>query len=95
MVVTGAILPAPSSFDGAPPTGTLAPPGPPRWRQRAFYDFLKDICILASGPAVIRLPIWRAVHLAGRDTTIGKALQSGAPQELAALEAILKAKLGP
>ena len=80
-------------FSGSPPVGTLEPPGPPRWRQRAFYDFLKDIVALASGPRVVRLPIWQTVQLAGRETTIGQALQAGSPAELTALADIIEAKL--
>ena len=38
--------------------GDLDGAGAPRWRQRAFYDFIKDLAPLAIDLAMARLSIW-------------------------------------
>jgi hypothetical protein len=63
-------------FGPSPPRGIHGGAGPARWRQRAFYDFLKDIAVLCGGPLVVRLSIYDRVLLLGRKMTIGKALTS-------------------
>lgn len=36
-------------------------PGAPRWKQRAFYDFVKDLSPLAIGVAVVRVSVWDTI----------------------------------
>jgi hypothetical protein len=40
------------------PQGELEGLGSPRWRQRAMYDFMKDLGPLAGFPRVARISIW-------------------------------------
>ncbi len=35
--------------------------GAPRWKQRAFYDFIKDLSPLLIGVSVVRIAIWDLV----------------------------------
>jgi hypothetical protein len=42
---------------GSQPTD-LSGGGAPRWKQRAFYDFVKDLCPLLVGVSVARVAIW-------------------------------------
>lgn len=42
---------------GAPP-GNLGGGGAPRWKQRAFYDFVKDLSPLLIGVRLARVSVW-------------------------------------
>ncbi len=48
-------------FGKAAPNRTLTGNGSPRWKQRAFYDFLKDLTPKTGGPVVIRVSIYDTV----------------------------------
>jgi hypothetical protein len=48
-------------FGQAGPEGELSGPGAPRWRQRAFYDFIKDLTPFTGGAGVVRVSIWDAI----------------------------------
>ena len=50
-------------FGPASPLGDLRPPGAPRWKQRAFYDFLKDLAPEITGTSVARISIWETVEV--------------------------------
>jgi len=60
--------------------------GAPRWKQRAFYDFVKDLSPLLVGVQVVRISVWDRVpgvehRLVGetfeaRDTTAASAILS-------------------
>jgi hypothetical protein len=56
---------APGSLDGI---------GPSRWKQRAFYDFIKDISPVSLGIPAARLSIWDVIDVAGRAVSIGQVL---------------------
>lgn len=62
-------------FNNSPPPGQLVGAGPSRWRQRAFYDFLKDVTPLALKFPVVRLAIWDKIEIEGQCFTIGSALK--------------------
>jgi hypothetical protein len=69
----------------------LAGPGSPRWRQRAFYDAVKDLSPLTIGVTVARIAIWDEVVLDGVTRTVHQVLAS--PSEavrLALLELVRK-----
>lgn len=62
-------------FGPPSPPSVLDGLGSPRWKQRAFYDAVKDIAALQSQtPRLCRLSIWDRVG----ETTIGDALAGGA-----------------
>ncbi len=63
-------------FGLSPQQGQLIGLGPARWRQRAYYDFLKDVCYLINGTRVARLSIWDSVHCSSNSLTV-KQLLSG------------------
>jgi hypothetical protein len=52
-------------------------PGSPRWKQRAFYDFLKDLAPLCGIGSLARVSVWDEIPgCNGR--TLGPALTEGA-----------------
>lgn len=63
-------------FDNSPPPGQLIDAGPARWRQRAFYDFLKDIVPLVLRFPVVRLAIWDSIEIDGEPCTLERALRN-------------------
>lgn len=63
--------------------------GASRWKQRAFYDFVKDLSPLVIGSNVVRVAIWDTVSLAGRQMTVENALEySGGEARNAIIELI-------
>lgn len=42
--------------------GVLGDRGSSRWKQRAFYDFLKDLAPIFLGIPVVRISIWEQVE---------------------------------
>ncbi len=45
-------------FGDSDPEGYLGDKGSSRWKQRAFYDYLKDVSALITGIPVLRFSIW-------------------------------------
>ncbi len=45
-------------FGSAAVAGNLEGGGSPRWKQRAFYDFVKDLSPLFSGLRLARIAVW-------------------------------------
>lgn len=48
-------------FGESGPLGVIDGLGPSRWRQRAFYDFVKDAWASATRLPMLRLAVWEAV----------------------------------
>jgi hypothetical protein len=48
--------------------------GSSRWKQRAFYDFVKDLSPLVVGVAVARISIWDEVFESGQKRTVAEVL---------------------
>lgn len=44
------------------PNGVLDDIGPSRWKQRAFYDFVKDVYSYAINTSIIRISIYDIYH---------------------------------
>jgi len=61
-------------FGPPSPLGILEGAGPSRWKQRAFYDFVKDAWALAIDLPMIRLTVWEVVSQDGSSLTLGQAL---------------------
>lgn len=61
-------------FGPAAPSGDLSGNGAPRWKQRAFYDFVKDISPLLIGIRIVRLSIWDSVGVKGQNILIKDAV---------------------
>lgn len=49
-------------FGPAGPRGDLSGRGAPRWKQRAFYDFIKDLAPVAANATVARLSIYETIR---------------------------------
>lgn len=49
--------------------------GAPRWKQRAFYDFVKDLSPLLIGVRVVRIAIWDKVPETSGKRTVADILQ--------------------
>ena len=53
-------------FGPSPARGEFSGHGPARWRQRAFYDFVKDLSPLIIRVPVVRIAIWDEVEEDGK-----------------------------
>jgi hypothetical protein len=58
--------------------GQLAGDGSPRWKQRAFYDYIKDLAPRTIGVPISRISIYDTVSINGARTTIDGLLTSWA-----------------
>lgn len=65
---------AESQFGPADPPGILGNRGAPRWRQRAYYDALKDLASIGKLIRLSRVAIWDQVEFAGRPTELADLL---------------------
>lgn len=45
------------------PRGDLSGNGSPRWKQRAFYDYLRDVYAMISGIPIIRISVYDKVNI--------------------------------
>ena len=63
-------------FGSAQSIGDLSGNGSPRWKQRAFYDFVKDVSQLVTNIPVVRLSIYDIVEYQGRKYKLGDLLES-------------------
>ena len=48
--------------------------GAPRWKQRAFYDFVKDFTPLILGVPMVRISIWDLIEIGGQTIKVNDAL---------------------
>jgi hypothetical protein len=60
-------------LSGSP--GDLSSEGSSRWKQRAFYDYVKDLAPLCGGPVVVRMSVWDSVTSGDESRTVGEALK--------------------
>ncbi len=65
-------------FGPAAQPGMLQGGGAPRWKQRAFYDFLKDLTSVVESRAVVRFAMWEDMPDASGDA-LGDLLLSYKP----------------
>lgn len=78
--------PSESMFGPPGAAGDLTGAGAPRWRQRAFYDAVKDfIAIEHPTLRLARLSVWDVIG----DVTLGHALGSDTPIDVDELRALL------
>jgi hypothetical protein len=69
-------------FGSASAPKVLEGHGSPRWKQRAFYDFVKDLSPLLLGVKMVRIAVWDRVN-DGIARTVQEALTQ--PTELSAI----------
>ena len=63
--------------------GDLTGNGAPRWKQRALYDFMKDLAPLAGFGTVVRVSVWDAVPVDGSDVLVESLLRGIAEKKAA------------
>tara|TARA_Y100000034_G_scaffold62733_1_gene76013 strand:- start:219 stop:863 length:645 start_codon:yes stop_codon:yes gene_type:complete len=56
--------------------GVLSGNGSPRWKQRAFYDFVKDLTPLLYDIPLVRVSIWDEINISGATYNIGQVLDN-------------------
>jgi len=79
-------------FGPSPSRGDLSGAGPARWRQRAFYDFVKDLSPLIIGVPVVRLAIWDEVLVNGRSVQFERLLSETSSEARADVVALVQAR---
>ena len=55
----------------------LSSGGAPRWKQRAFYDYIKDISPLVIKVKVARISIWDEIQVEGEMVRVSRVLDKG------------------
>lgn len=66
--------------------------GAPRWKQRAFYDFVKDLSPLVIGVTVVRVSMWDTIA-DGQDMRLVKdVLLSPSPYSSWGLAALIRSR---
>jgi len=77
-------------FGAASPPKDLGGNGSPRWKQRAFYDFIKDLSPLLIGVPVVGIAVWGTVVEGGRSRTVEEVLGEPSAASSAVLAALIK-----
>ncbi len=70
----------------------LARAGAPRWKQRAFYDFVKDLCPLVLGIKLARVAIWDSIIDGGTRRTVRDLLSRPTVTSAEALAKLVRAR---
>lgn len=93
----GGFWSSPSSikqFGPASSEGDLTPPGSPRWKQRAFYDFLKDLSPIICATPLARISIWDDVPANGVNVLVNQALLSRSLDAVPGLVTLIEERAG-
>jgi hypothetical protein len=80
-------------FGPAGEQGELSGAGSPRWKQRAFYDYVKDLAPLLVGVRVARISIWDTLDDGG-ERTVRQILSNPAPNSGQRLAELISARAG-
>jgi hypothetical protein len=62
--------------------GDLGENGSPRWKQRAFYDYLRDVVALVNRIPLIRISVYDRVITDCQINTVGSILMNGTESDL-------------
>jgi hypothetical protein len=81
-------------FGPKSPEGELTPPGSPRWKQRAFYDFLKDLSPIICSTWLARVSIWDNVTVDGTNLLVNQVLLSRSLDAVPGLVALIGQRAG-
>jgi len=73
--------------------GDLREPGPSRWKQRAYYDFIKDLSPLIIGIQVIRMSIWDCLDEDGVSRRVIDALNAPSSKTAKAILCLINSRL--
>ena len=69
-------------FGAASDKGDFSGNGSPRWKQRAFYDFCKDLAGIVAGIPIFRLSIYDVIVTQDGASELGKALERNIIEEV-------------
>lgn len=72
----------------------LNPPGSPRWKQRAFYDFLKDMAPILTETPVARIAIWDEVEADGERMRVKDVLDNRVEAATPAIIGLIERRSG-
>jgi hypothetical protein len=81
-----------SQFGDASPPRDFSGNGPSRWKQRAFYDFVKDLSPLLIAVSMARIAVWDLVTEAGAQRTVEDALKKPSAPTAVALAQLIEAR---
>lgn len=73
--------------------GVLDGNGPPRWKQRAFYDFVKDLTPLVTDVPFVRISIWDKISVNGRNVLVRDALAASDTKAGEPISELLKRRI--
>ena len=74
--------------------GDLDGAGSSRYKQRAFYDFLRDLAPWVAGTSIVRVSVWDQIELHGTTLQIGRALLAPpSPEVEEALRSLVLARV--
>lgn len=77
---------------GSPP-GQFANNGSPRWKQRAFYDFIKDAWVVVSGQPMVRIAIWDEIEEGAGRRVVQEALARPSGDTPSALAELIRKRV--
>jgi len=80
-------------FGPAGPQKDLSGHGAPRWKQRAFYDFIKDLSPRLIGVKVARVSVWDKVIESGQERLISDVLKSPSSCSGKAIAELIQARI--
>lgn len=84
-----------NQFGHSSAPGDLDPPGSSRWKQRAFYDFLKDIAPRLIGRRMARISVWDTLDVSRGSVQLNEILDApSAHNALALIVALVEARAG-
>lgn len=81
-------------FGTADSLGQLSPVGSPRWKQRAFYDYLKDLAPVTIGIPVARIAIWDTIGVDGREMEVKEVLDHAVKESVPGLIRLIQERSG-
>jgi len=85
---------AEKQFGKSDPPGVFGPRGSARWKQRAFYDTMRDAVILVMKVPVVRISIWDELTASGATRTVRQALSARTTEVDGAIVAMIEERLG-
>lgn len=84
--------PCEKQFGKAGERGVLDGAGAPRWKQRAFYDFLKDVSRLIIGTQYVRVSIYDKVKYSGMVKTVDYVIRNQEQEGIEAIKGLIRTR---